>query len=340
MSSANLPSSCANYAPDLDTSNAGVMGSQLLKRLGANVSCDLSSYYAAMAGKASAGPAGMFGNAEFSAQMNGLKKSGCQVLAAVVGNYLNSIYQARCVIENDSTNTVTSVEVSQNAYISAMGPGSSVNCLGGIDISQSASIKCKALSNISSSSADAISDVVKAGMATTAGQIGQIKDGFQGTSSGAKYLQTIQDKLIQSSQDSSVKNAITAVINKYSVNPDGSIKAEFGATVNVSGVCKITQNSLLDLQLANIITNAYMATIASSLTSFLNSKEYQNTSVISSGAPDVVGDMLKNNWMYIVGAIVAVVFGVLLLKFAKSKNASKLIDVATKNPELLSAAFY
>lgn len=336
----NLPTSCQFYQPQQDTSNAGNMGSQLLDSMGARQSCDLTSFYAAMAGKASAGPAGMFGGAEFSAQMNGLKKSGCQVMAAIVGNYLNSIYQSRCVIENDSTNTTTDVVIDQTAYLSAAGPGAGITCSGGIDINMTGSISAKAISKISSSSASTIAGITQAGLATTAQQIGKIKEGYQGTSSGAKYLQTIQDKLVQASQSSSVKNAITSVVNKYTINQKGFIESLSGAPVVSGKQCTITTNALIDLQLANIISNAYTTDLKDAISAFVSGSQGQVTAVVSAGAPDVVGDMLKNNWMYIAGAIAAVILGLFLLKFLKSKNASKMIDTVAKNPQLLKAAAF
>ena len=328
MSNLNLPSSCQSYAPNQDNSNAGNMGSQLLNSMGAQKSCDLTSFYAAVGGKVSEGPGGLLGSAEISAQMNGLKKSGCQVMAAVVGNFLNSIYQSRCVIENDSTQSTTTVTINQSANVEAVGAGSEVNCPDGIDINQSATVIAKVINDISTTTSNTIASVAQAGLANTAAQVGKIKDGYQGTSSGAKYLQTIQDKLIQASQSTSLKNAIAGVCNDYTVNQNGNVVAKSGGVV-FSKNCTFTQNSYLDLQLANIISNAYSSDIKSAVSAFLTSKESQDTSTYSEGAPNVVGDMFKNNWMYIVGAVVAVILGIFLLKFMKSKNAAKMFEKAT-----------
>ena len=331
----NLPSTCQTYKPEQDDSNAGNMGSQLLNSMGASKSCDLTSFYASMAGKTSAGPAGMLGSAEFAAQMNGLKKSGCQVMAAVVGNYLNSIYQSRCFIENDASESISSATINQNSSFNVVGPGSKITCPGGINVTQTASMQVKSLGNISSSTASMIASITQAGLATTAQQVGKIKDGYQGTDSGAKFLQTIQDKLVEQSQSTQVKNAITKVVNNYTVNQNGSINVAAGGVLTVSGPCNVNQTSMMDLQLANIISNAYTSSVSDSIAAFVSGEQGQATSVISGGAPNVVGAFLENNWMYIIGAIAAVILGVFLLKFLKSKNAGKIIDTVAKNPELL-----
>ena len=334
----NLPSTCQTYQPEQDTSNAGNMGSQLLKQLGGTQSCDLTSYYAALAGKTSAGPAGMLGSAEFAGQMNGLKKSGCQVLAAVVGNYLNSIYQSRCFIENDATSSTTNTTISQNANINVSGPGSKFTC-SKLDINQKAGMSVKSLTNISSSTDSTIASITQAGLATTAKQIGQIKDGYQGTDSGAKFLQTIQNKLVQQSQSTQIKDAITAVVNNYSVDQNGIINVTGGGVFTVDRACNLDQNAIIDLQLANIISNAYTSSVTDSIKQFVTGDQGQAASILSGGAPNVVGAFLENNWMYIIGAIAAVILGVFLLKFLKSKNAGKIIDTVAKNPELLKMKF-
>ena len=340
IDSSKLPSSCQSYPPEQDNSNAGVMGSQLLKSMGAQEGCDLQSYYAAIGGSASAGPGGMLGSAEFSAQMNGLKKSGCQVMAAVVGNYLNSIYQSRCVIENDSTNVVTNITIENDISFNAIGPNSVISSTcSNLDWAQNATIQTKALSNISSSSATTIASVAQAGLATTAKQIGRIKEGFQGTSSGSKMIQAIQSKLIQASQSSQVKNAITNIVNKYQITNTMSMSAIAGGALQNIVPCKFTQNAVIDAQLASIISNAYTASVKDSISSFLKSEQGQAISVVSEGAPNVVGAMFANNWMYIVGAIVAVVLGLFLLKFLKSKNANKMLETVSKNPALLKGGF-
>lgn len=329
----NLPTQCNAYPPAADNSNIGNMGSQLLDSMGGQQSCDLSSFYAAVGGKASAGPGGLFGNAEFSGQLNGLKKSGCQVMASIVGSFLNSVYQARCVIENDNSSTFDTVEINQNAYFNAIGPGSVINCPGGININQSANLTARVVNTISSTSANTIAGIAQAGLSNAAAQVGQVKDGYQGTGSGSKYLQAIQSKLIQASQSQSVKNAITNAVNNYKVNQNGIVNAISGGVV-FSKCCNVSQDAIIDLQLANIISNAYTTDIKDSVSSFLSNKSSLETSNISDGAPDVVGGMFKNNWMYIVGAVVAVILGIFLLKFLKSKNASKMFDKAKSSSSL------
>jgi hypothetical protein len=330
-SSLNLPSQCSSYPPNANTTNMTSMGSALLNKMGMQQSsCDLSTFNAAMAGKGSAGPGGMLGSMEMSAQLSGLKKSGCQVVAALLGNYMNSIYLARCAIENDSTNIITTSSINQTANIYAVGPGSKVFCTGGINISQTGSITARSISKISSSSANAIADIAQQGLSNTAAQIGKIKDGYQGTSSGAKSLEAIQDELQNDSQSTTVKNAITDVVNKFSVDSTGNVYALDGGVVMNSSSCIITQSSLMDLQLANIISNAYSSSVSDTISAFLQSDDSQSTSLESQGVPDTVGDMLKNNWALIAGAVVAVALGLFLVSFLKSKNAAKMMDTMSK----------
>jgi hypothetical protein len=330
-SSLNLPSQCNAYPPNADTTNMTSMGSALLNKMGMQQSgCDLSTFNAAVAGKGSAGPGGILGSMEMSAQLSGLKKSGCQVVAALLGNYMNSIYLARCSIENDSTNIVTTSTISQTANVEAVGPGSKVFCTGGINISQSGSITARSISKISSSSANTIAEIAQQGLSNTAAQIGKIKDGYQGTSSGAKSLQAIQSKLENDSQSTTVKNAITSVVNKFSIDQNGNIIATDGGIIMNSASCVITQTSLMDLQLANIISNAYSSSVSDSISAFLQSNDSQSTSLDSQGVPDTVGDMLKNNWALIAGAVVAVALGLFLVSFLKSKNAAKMMDTMSK----------
>ena len=140
---------------------------------------------------------------------------------------------------------------------------------------------------------------------------------------------------MEQSQSTQVKNAITKVVNNYTVNQNGSINVAAGGVLTVSGPCNVNQTSMMDLQLANIISNAYTSSVSDSIAAFVSGEQGQATSVIAGGAPNVVGAFLENNWMYIIGAIAAVILGVFLLKFLKSKNAGKIIDTVAKNPELL-----
>jgi hypothetical protein len=329
-SSLNLPSKCNSYAPSKDTANLGAMGNALLDKMGIDrEGCDLTSWNAAMAAKASAGPAGLAGKVEASIQASGLTKAGCQAIAVLLGNYYNSIYTARCIIENDKTSTISSLTLSQDASLNAIGPNSRIFCdslttnlVGGITV--------KTISQISDTSISTIASVAQAGLSNTADQLGIVKDGFQSTDSGSKMIQGMQNELRTQAQDSNVKSAITQAKNMYTVNQNGSINATSGGTVTISGPCKITDNAWIDAQIANIVSNAYQTQISEAFKAFLSSKQSQKHISKNTGVPDDIGAMFKNNWMYIVGAVVAIVLGIILLKFLKSKNAAKLIEKASK----------
>ena len=59
---------------------------------------------------------------------------------------------------------------------------------------------------------------------------------------------------------------------------------------------------------------------------FAESKQGQTTSIIAEGAPNVVGDFVKNNMMYIIGVVVVVILGFFLMKFMKSKQGQELMS--------------
>lgn len=328
----NLPSQCSAYPPQGNADNVANAASTILSKMSAaSQGCDLNSFNTAIAGQIS-GPLGM-GSAGFAAQASDLKKSGCQSLAAIVGNFTNSVYQARCIIENDDVSATTTVSIDQVVNLNAIGPGSSIqsNCPNGSNWTQNADIKAKVISTISKTSSAKIAEIVQQGLKNTADQIGQIKGGYQGTDSGFQALSSIQSKLQNASQSSQLSNTLTKLAENFSINQGFNYNAIAGGKIGIVP-CVWTANAIIDLQIANIVSAAYTSDITSAVSSFLKSTDSQKVSVISQGVPDSIGAMfnaLKSNWIVIVGIIVFLIIGVAAFKFMKSKQGQKLMQDAS-----------
>lgn len=234
-----------------------------------------------------------------------------------------------CIINNTDSSVVTTTTLTQNIDMSAIGPGSQyiIQCSGGLDITQTAGLTVNKLAKLSQTDQNSINQIVQNGLKNTADQIGQIKDGYQGTSEGGQFLSTIQNKITTSLQKGYISNNLTTALSKYSTTQVIDQDAINGGFVQliVDGACTLDQNSYMKLQLADIISGAYTNDIMDSVTSFLTSKTSQDTSVISSGAPCVTCDVFKNNWMIIVGAVVVLVLGVGLIGILKSKRVQDAI---------------
>jgi hypothetical protein len=282
------------------------------------------------------------GSADLAASLGDLKKTGCQALATVVGNYLNSVYQAKCVIDNDLTSTTVDIMIDQSLSENAVGPGSSIgdpNCPTGASVIQDATISVKALSNVSATSQSAIASITKQGLKNTLSQLQSQKEGFQGTSTGADDITSMQTKLDNSSQDSNLNNAITNACDNISISQSTSYNALFGGTIT-NAPCVVDQDAYIHAQLASIISDAYSSTISTELSSFLSSAVSNSQTLTSEGAPNPMA-IFKNQWvLMIIGGIALIAVAFFIMKMYKSKNTGKLgssaIDMISKNPELLA----
>ena len=329
------PSQCASYPPEADTTNAGQMGQMILKHLAAaSGGCDMDSFSASLAGSYS-GPLGM-GNANLAATVGNLKKSGCQALSSVVGNYLNSVYQAKCIITNDSQTAWATVSSDQLVSSNAYGPNSNVDyggviCTEGTSITMTSKISAKIFTNISSTASAQISNVISQGLKNTVAQLQTQNEGFQGTESGANALTTLNNAVKTATQSSAINNAVNGAVTTISNTQTVTRNAFAGGHVVVP--CVINLDSVMDIQIASIVTSAYTGSIQSALTSYLTGAVKQSVELKSQGAPNPM-DIFKSNWMYIVGVIAVVILGFFLMKFMKSKNGAALINKVGKNPEL------
>jgi len=323
----SLAQNCASYAPDVDPSDLGEMSKQMFSNSAAlTQGCDLSSYYAALAGKMSV--AGGLASSSFAGQVSGLQKSGCQAFAASVGNFLNACYQAKCVVDNDSSSQTIAVTGLQNVNVIVSGGSTAynTNCPTGVNITQTEQLNAKIISYISESAATAISNIVKQAQATTAQQLQQIKDGYQGTSSGATAIQGIQQKVTNQDQATNLNNTITSLNNNLQAKQNINYEALSGSTAINIFPCTVNQNTLMLVQIASILSTAYSDDFKSAISEFSTSKYGQVQSIISKGAPNVVGQLFKNNLGYIIGIVISVILAFFVLKFLKSKQGQELVS--------------
>ena len=321
----DLPQKCESYPPNDSTANAGNMAAGVLDSIGGSQGCDLEQNSFSIGGKV-AGPFGL-ASAAFAAQSNNLKKSGCQTINAVVGNYLNSVYEARCIIQNDTFSSKQIVEINQQMFLNASGAGSVIenkNCPGGMRANLNATMKVTSISSISKSSSDQIARVVSQGMENTASQLQKINEGFQATGSGSTQLSDINSTIRQELNDNSINNTISEAISKYVINQTINAQALAGGKLINVMPCEWNATALMDMQLANVVSSAYSTSTTNAISAFLKSAQAQEQVVITEGAPNAVMAMFSDNMTSIIGVIVllALAFGV--YKFMGNKPGDKL----------------
>jgi len=337
MSTKNLPSSCSSFGPSKNAANAGQMTKQLMDSIGGSQGCDISSFFADYAAKASGGFGAVSGSVTGS--MGGLHKVGCQSINAVVGNFLNSVYTARCLIQNDDTCGKTTVTINQNMNEMASGQGSVIenDCPPGTSRwSETASVQAKIVTSISATTSEHIATVIQQGMQNTAKQAQAITSGFQATDSGAKQANEMQQTLENNSQSTDIKNHITKLINKFNINQNVNAVAIAGGKLINSLPCTWEPNAVMDLQIANIVSSAYSSDVTNSIGAFLKSDMAQKQVIISKGAPDVVGDLFKSGSIleYIAGALIFCIVGYAIYKFQSNKKAKEKLAGLAKGSKL------
>jgi len=322
---------CQNYAPNDSTANAGNMAADVLEAIGGDQGCQLEQNSYSTTGNGRVGvltPGGAgYGDFEWATQANELKKSGCQVTNAVIGNYLNSVYQARCAIKSDKTCLKTSIVVDQSANVTASGAGSKIgvkSCPAGIEWRPTSKIDATIVNSISKTTAEIIANVVQAGMENTAAQVQKIEEGFQGTSSGGIMLSDINSTMRTAIQDNSINETVTEACLAIDVKQSLNYTAVAGAVID-SLPCIWTPDSALDLQVANIVSSAYSSQITDSIGQFLKSDQSNEQSVISEGAPNAVLALLQKNMVTIiaVAVIVALIAGVYIYSGNNKGPSSK-----------------
>jgi hypothetical protein len=331
MANLTNPSSCpSNYkpVPDPENNNIGSMGAMLLGKLSAATQdCNVSSMGLEMAAQAN----GLFGAVGASAGMglHTVDTSGCQAMQTVLGNYLNSIYQSRCLINNTSSIVTVNVTVDQNASMNASGAGTiiyppnSATCPKP-SIKQKVNLSFKDISTMSASTAADMASIVKQGMSNTMSQLGEQETGFQATPQGMSQIQGMQSKVQQSTFDTSLTNAIQSASKTITVNQNGSINASNGAVIYAP--CTIDQDAILDLQLAEVISEAYAATVKSELSAFMETAQEQSVKITNKGAPNLFAEMFGSNMSMIIGLVIAVILGIFVVKFLKSKTAQDMLS--------------
>jgi hypothetical protein len=320
--SAELPQTCGNnYKPEADAGNAGVMASMLLDKLkAASQGCDTSSMAAALAFKSNA--LGLVG-VEGAGSLNLSDVHGCQLLQSIVGNYLNSVYTSRCIIQNSTNTAATEVVNIASVSFSAYGPGSvvnqPVNCPNGPTVIQNVQTVLKNFANLSVQSKSDIAQTVKQGMATTVDQLMKQTTGAGATPQGSASLTTINNKVETQDMMTQLSNASNSVQNKITQMAKGDFNAYNGGSTFAP--CLINQNSVLDLQLAEIISEAYATTMTGEISAFMTATVKQIAEVENKAPPSAL-DIFKNpDFMsIIIGLAVLVIAAVIGYKYMKSKK--------------------
>ena len=319
MSQPNFSSVCQQaYANPPSPDNTAQLANNLMQNLQGATKCDLNSFYAAIGAEAS-GPFGL-GNAKISGQINDLNKAGCQTVSIIMGNYLNSVYQARCIIDQDEQSAVTEIDATNDINLIISGSNITLDgCPNGTNWTQSISGTVKSLNKVSAQSQSAISDVISAGLQTTANQLGDLHSGFQSTGSGAVYTTNMISKIQSASTLKNVRSNVASACTKIKFQNLKNYVIT-GTDITTLFPCFINQSSIMDAQVANIVASAYSADMMSAVSQFLQSDAATKISSFDAGAPDVVGNMFKDNWMIIVGAIAALIVGFIVIKMMKDKK--------------------
>ena len=332
MSFQNNPSACGNnYKPQTDASNAGTMAQMLMNKLAAATQgCDTKSMAASLSYKASAGLGGMLGGAEGRASLNMSSVDGCQALQSVVANYLNSIYTSRCIINNNTNTTGLIVTNTTNINSVASGAGSVLSfppdCPTGPNITVSSITTLKNFSSLSVETQTQIANTVKSGMTQTLAQLQNITSAAGGTPQGSANLSTVQQKFQNEDMLTQLNNASSSVQNQITQLTNLNFAAYDGGK-NSTFPCVINTNSILDLQLAEIISEAYSTSVKGEIAAVMASA-ISSTSTIKNLAPPSALDMFNSPWSAIAGIAGAIVLAIIVVMVVKSGALKGAVDAA------------
>ena len=311
---------CPNGQTPVEDSNVGTMGDMLLEKLNIPKSCNTASFSLGVAAEANVG---LFAQGKAASQLASVNNSGCEAVSVLIGNYLNSVYLSKCIINDTKISSTKDIDIRQSANVSASGGGivhPPVDCPGGSSINQTVHLSLKDLTRLDTVTQNKIGEVVKQGMANTVDQLLQQKTGFQSTSQGLKDLTAIQSKITTISSDTTIQKAYNEAqetIRSY----QSADQSANGAGSQIWQICKINQESIMELQIATIISNAYASTISSELSAFMQTALSKSVEIESAGAPNIFEAVFGGgNWMIIAGVVVALIIGFIAIKFMKSKK--------------------
>jgi hypothetical protein len=330
MSFQNNPSACGNnYKPNADASNAGTMAQMLMNKLAAATQgCDTKSMAASLSYKASAGLGGMLGGAEGRASLNMASVDGCQALQSVVANYLNSIYTSRCIINNNTNTAGVIVTNTTNINSVASGAGSVLSfppdCPGGPNITVSSITTLKNFSSLSIETQTQIANTVKSGMTQTLAQLQNITSAAGGTPQGSANLSTVQQKFQNEDMLTQLNNSSSSVQNQITQLTNLNFAAYNGGK-NTTFPCVINTSSILDLQLAEIISEAYSTSVKGEIAATM-AGAISSTSTIKNLAPPSALD--SGPWSAIAGIVGAIVLAIIVVMIVKSGALKGAVDAA------------
>jgi hypothetical protein len=144
----------------------------------------------------------------------------------------------------------------------------------------------KSYSNINSSVAQTISAIAQQGLSNTLKQLQANSNGYASTTSGSTLISNMQQNLSNKDTQTSITNNITKAIN--TINTSQTIGFAAGDNSTLYLPKKLSQNALVDLQIASIITSAYSGDMSSQLKTFLDNSVIQTQKNKSGGVEDLL----------------------------------------------------
>ena len=337
MSQSSDSQKCQNIPTDMSPDTLSSIQNSLFSQLGTTkTACSMNSFNAAMSGSVS-GPLGM-GGGSASGDINSLNKTGCGDVGVVLQNLINSVVQTKCAMTdlgNTADNTVTAAQL----MTVKVGNNSTVYIPPDAEWTQNLNLTFKSYSNINSTVAQTISAIAQQGLSNTLNQLQANKNGYASTSSGSTLISTMQQNLSNKDTQNSITKNITKAINTIKTSQNIIFSAGDNSTLYLPK--KLSQNSVVDLQIASIITSAYSGDMASQLKTFLDNSVKQTQKNTSGGLEDLMNAMKSGGIMtLIIGAVVVIALGLVLMKFLKSKQGQDMVGSLSKKAGSIPVAAF
>jgi hypothetical protein len=334
MSQTGGSQQCQSAPVDMPPDTLSSIQNSLLSQLGTTKTpCNMSSFNAAMKGSIS-GPLGM-ASGSYGADINSLNKTGCGDVGIVLQNLVNSVVQAKCSMTNlgnTANNTVTAAQL----MTVKVGNNSTVYFPPDAEWTQNLNLTFKSYSNINSSVAQTISAIAQQGLSNTLKQLQANSNGYASTTSGSTLISNMQQNLSNKDTQSLITNNITKAINTINTSQTIGFAAGDNSTLYLPKT--LSQNALVDLQIASIITSAYSGDMSSQLKTFLDNSVIQTQKNKSGGVEDLLNALGGSGGILplIIGAVVVIGLGLVLMKFMKSKQGQDMMGSLSKKAGTLS----
>ena len=232
---------------------------------------------------------------------------GCEQISVISQKYLQTVNVSTCILNSVSNNVSGSVIANNTINITAT-DHASISC-NKFNIDQNINIRYVSVSAVSQEIKNNIVQQIQSFIKTTIESFQKSKTGYLASPQGQK---SVQDALTQ------VNNNINSIISNTTVTD--ILNNVFGSnTINItlggystlsSENCKLTQNSLIDFAVQNMVQTAISNFLNQSSVTKLTT-EMKNSQVSEALGPDLIGGL--------VGAIMVVIVLGLLVKFGGSQ---------------------